>query len=119
MNLEKQWPDDIEDVCPKCGRKFNASVNISVGPCQSGRSVRKIHSRMLAVPLIGFPILLLKVLSDVGGGSLVGPAQKDLIFITLLILITPPAITGLLMLTSKVVRIVRCNICGYTKDYTI
>ncbi|NWK57797.1 hypothetical protein HW115_19415 [Verrucomicrobiaceae bacterium N1E253] len=119
MNLQKQWPNDIDGICPKCGKNFDARVNLTVEPSKYGRTVRKIHSRMLAVPLLGFPILLYKVLHSVGQGNVVDHTQSDLIFITVLGLVVPPVITGLLVLTSKVVRVVRCNSCGYTEDYAI
>lgn len=116
MQLQRQWPDDIEPVCPRCGQAFNASVHYTIGPGKLGRQVRKIHPWMLAIPIILFPLAMFMWMKAVHSASQASSTTMVLLIVAMLI---PPAITGAVILFGKSTRRVMCNLCEYSAYYPL
>ena len=116
MQLQRQWPDDIESVCPQCGKQLNASAHYSIGPGRLGRRVRKIHPWMIAIPVILFPLIMFVWMKAVHSAS---QASSTVMVFLIVAMLISPVITGSMILFGNSVRRVLCSACGYSASYPL
>lgn len=114
VRFQREWPEDLDAVCPRCGQEFNALVNYSEGPGKLGQEVRRVHPWMVSIPVLVFPVVMYFWMKAVHSKTAASPTMMVFFMIVLII---PPMITGAMMVFGRVMRRVRCHICGYTEEY--
>ncbi len=106
--IEPQWPEDIPNTCPVCGKKLHPKINLSYGHGKLGRAFKWL-AWWITMPW-GIALFL-------GSPWLISLGGRGAGFAICILLVVPATIFSVLASISPRSRLVRCFPCKYSKDY--
>lgn len=115
---EYNWPEDLPSQCGICGTEFRVRINLQFGPKRTLVILKKISVRSLLASALTL-LLIVAPLAMLNINNPYVDAGIALIAVLACFVFMVAPVLFFISIFSPEVRHLRCNQCGWSRDYPI